>query len=108
MLKKQIQKAVFNSKTSNYLVDVCINYVKNEKVGDLSFYVRDFSDGSVAITTVCDSKEMNNLLLKDKIYNGVVVKKGGASFKAAFAEKGIMEGFMNSIKDFTFAREVEA
>ena len=60
------------------------------------------------VTEFPDSKEMNNLLLKDKIYNGVVVKKGGASFKAAFAEKGIMEGFMNSIKDFTFAREVEA
>lgn len=107
-MKKEELKSVFNSKTFNYLVDVCIHYVKNEKVGNLSFYVRDFSDGSVAITTVCDSKEMNNLLLKDKIYNGVVVKNGGASFKAAFAEKGVMEGFMNSIKDFTFAREVEA
>lgn len=107
-MKQVIQKAVFNSRTFNYLVDVCVNYVKNEKVGDLSFYVYDFSDGSVAVTTVCDSKEMIDLLLKDKIYNGVVVKKGGTSFKAAFAEKGVMEGFMNSIKDFTFAREVEA
>lgn len=103
-MKKFNDKSVFSRGTSNYYITVGISYLSNENVGNLAITVKDFDTNFSAATVVCDHKELDKLLLENKPSNGVVAS-GWVSFPKAFAEPGVMDEFMESIKDFLFARE---